>query len=100
MGYISTSWDGKYMCLPRCPVCIVGKSLSVGMTFGVCLGEMFFVSSPKHEVLKVSYCDQYLSVVRRPSVRPSVRRQHFLQTTSPPRPVGQFQNNFTQMFLL
>ena len=49
-------------------------------------------SSPEYEVLNVSYCDRHLSV------RPSVRLQ-FLQTTSPPRPMARFQNNFTDMFI-
>ena len=35
--------------------------------------EEDFFSSPEHKVLKVSYCDGELSVVHRPSVRPSVR---------------------------
>ena len=34
------------------------------------------VSSPEHEVLMVSYCDQSMSVVRRPSC--VVRRQQFV----------------------
>ena len=33
-------------------------------------------SSPEHEVLMVSYCDQSMSVVRRPSC--VVRRQQFV----------------------
>ena len=53
--------------------------------------------SPGHEVLKVSYCDRYLSVICT-SVSPSFHQQ-FLQTTSSPRPMVQFQNNFTEMFL-
>ena len=32
----------------------------------VCFFFWFLFSSPKHEVLMVSYCDQSLSVVRRP----------------------------------
>ena len=55
------------------------------------------LSSAEHEVLKVSYCDRYLSVVC-PSVRMFVYQQ-FLQTTSPPRAMAQFQNNFTEIFL-
>ena len=30
-------------------------------------GRHLFFSSPEHEVLMVSYCDQSMSVVRRPS---------------------------------
>ena len=46
-----------------------------------------------HFVLRVSYCDPYLSVIR-----PSVSQQ-LLQTTYPPRPVGRFRKNFTEMFI-
>ena len=54
-------------------------------------------SSLKHKVLKVSYCDHPVSGVRRPSS--VVCRQQFIQSTSPPRLMGRFQNNFTGMFL-
>jgi len=37
----------------------------------------YIFSSPEHEVLMVSYCGQWLSVVRRPS---SVVRQHLMFT--------------------
>ena len=37
---------------------------------------IMFISSPEHEVLMVSYCDQSMSVVRRPSC--VVRRQQFV----------------------
>ena len=58
---------------------------------------IFFVfSSPEHKVLKVSYCDHPVSGVRRQSS--VVRRQQFIQSTSPPKLLDQFQNNFTQMF--
>ena len=53
-------------------------------------------SSPEHKVLKVSYCDHPVSVVRRQSS--VVCRQQFIQSTSPPKLLDQFQNNFTQMF--
>ena len=46
-------------------------------------------SSPEHKVLKVSYCDHPVSVVR---------CQQFIQSTSPPKSLVQFQYNFTQMF--
>ena len=36
---------------------------------------MLLFSSPEHEVLMVSYCDQSMSVVRRPSS--VIRRQQF-----------------------
>ena len=38
-------------------------------------------SFPEHEVLKMSYCDRYLSVVRRPSVRPSSVRPSIRPST-------------------
>ena len=53
-------------------------------------------SSPEHKVLKVSYCDHPVSGVRRQSS--VVCRQQFIQSTSPPKPLVQFQNNFTKMF--
>ena len=40
------------------------------------LGSNAFFSSPEHEVLMVSYCDQSMSVVRRASS--VVRRQQFV----------------------
>ena len=44
---------------------------------GSCL-HIYIISSPEHEVLMVSYCGQWLSVVRR---RPSsVVRQHLMFT--------------------
>ena len=43
------------------------------------------VSSLEHEVLMVSYCDQSLSVVRRPCVV-----NFLLQTTSPPKRLDGF----------
>ena len=58
---------------------------------------MIFFSTPEHEVLRVSYCDRFSSVVRRPFVCPSVRSQ--FQTSSPPKPLGQFQPNFTGMII-
>jgi len=48
---------------------------------------MLFISSPEHRVLKVSYCDWSLSVVRL-SVRPYVRQQ-LLKRTSPLKLHGQ-----------
>ena len=53
-------------------------------------------SSPEHKVLKVSYCDHPVSGVRRQSS--VVCRQQFIQSTSPPKLLDQFQNNFAQMF--
>ena len=47
-------------------------------------------SSPKHKVLKVSYCDRSMSVVR----RLSCAINNLLQMTTPPTPLGQFQSNF------
>ena len=44
-----------------------------------------FFSSPEHEVLMVSYCDQSLSVVRRPCVV-----NFLLRTTSPPKRLDGF----------
>ena len=44
-------------------------------------------SSPEHEVLMVSYCDQSMSVVR---------RQQFVLKT-PPEPFGQCDSNFIGM---
>ena len=34
---------------------------------GICEVFFYIISSPEHEVLMVSYCDQSMSVVRRPS---------------------------------
>ena len=45
-------------------------------------------SSLEQKVLKVNYCDLPVS---------AVHCQQFLQMTSPPKPLGQFQNNLTQM---
>ena len=46
-------------------------------------------NSPEHMVLKVSFCDRPVSVVRRWSN--VVRRQHFFfQMASPSKPLGQF----------
>ena len=43
-------------------------SVNSGVSQGSILGPYFFFSSPEHEVLIVSYCDQSLSIVRRPCV--------------------------------
>ena len=43
-----------------------------------------------------NFSDRWMSGVRRPSC---VVRQQLLQTTSPPKPLSQFQPNFTGMFL-
>ena len=48
---------------------------------------------------KVSFCDHPLSVIHHCRlVSPSVN--NFIQTTSPPKPMNQIQNNFTGMFLV
>ena len=46
------------------------------------------VSSPYHNVLRVSFCDQSLSGVR-PSVCPSIREQ-LLKKSSPLKPANRF----------
>ena len=56
-----------------------------------------FFSSPEHNVLRMSYCDRSLSGVR-PAVRPSVC-EHLLKKSSPLKPAGRFQWNFTEMIL-
>ena len=60
------------------------------------MGQKYVFSSPEHKVLKVSYCDHPVSGVRRQSS--VVCRQQFIQSTSAPKLLDQFQNNFTQMF--
>ena len=45
----------------------------------------FLFSSPENEVLMVSYCDQSLSIVRRPCVV-----NFLLQTTSPKKQLDRF----------
>ena len=58
-----------------------------------CVDSCIF-SSPEHKVLMVSYCDQSLSVICRPCIVNSL-----LQTTSPPKWLDGFWNNFTGRFL-
>jgi len=62
----------KYMCVLRCPSCVIRK----------------LFSSPEHEVLKYSFV-----ILQWPS---SVRQQ-FLKTTSPLKPLIGFWPNFTGM---
>ena len=52
-----------------------------------------FVSSPEHEVLRISTCDW--SVVRRPSVRPFT----ITKKSSSPKLTIRFQSHFTEMIL-
>ena len=62
-------------------------------------------SSPKHKVLRVSYCDHSPSVgvVRPssgwPSVRPSVVRSHFLVYTLASTNINQSAPNLVQMYM-
>ena len=53
---------------------------------------MFFFSSPEHKVLRVSYCDRSLSVVRR-----AWSVNFFTWTSSPLKPLIGFWPNFTGM---
>ena len=59
------------------------------------------VSSPEHEVLRVSYCDHSPYVgVRRPSVvRPSVVRSHFLVYTLASTNINQSAPNMVQIYM-
>ena len=69
----------------RCQILFSKKNKS--NTINVLFADL---SSPEHKVLKVNYCDRPVS---------AVRRQQFLQMTSP-KPRSQFPNNFTHMFLI
>jgi len=57
------------------------------------------LSSPEHKVLRVSYCDSPLSVVRRLCVPAWARvcGNFFIKTTSPLKPLIGFWPNFTGM---
>ena len=55
--------------------CRLLKFLSIMLSVKRLDSSILFVSSPEHEVLKVSYCDRSMSVVRRPAC--VVRRQQF-----------------------
>ena len=46
---------------------VIFRAAEVNLTFVIDCDADLFISSPEHEVLMVSYCDQSLSVVRRPS---------------------------------
>ena len=71
----------------------------VTLTFGMLTQESDLgpysplVSSPEHEVLMVSYCDQSMSVVRRASCVVI----NLFQKVSPPEPLGQCDSNFIGM---
>ena len=57
------------------------ESIGARSLYDLCLNQLqsFFISSPEHEVLMVSYCDRAVSGVRRPSC--VVRRPLFTLCT-------------------
>ena len=96
-------WHLETICM-ACQILFSRKSMkmfkmSAETKFNIQHFEIFFLFSQKTKacfwltcgLLRMSYCDQFSSVVR-PSVRASVR-QHF-QTTSPLKPLSQICSNF------
>ena len=69
-------------------ICIYIKNL--GVIYKLNTGITFF-SSPEHKVLKVSCCDQSMSVVLCLSF--VIRLQQLFQKPSPPTPLGQWTRN-------
>ena len=63
---------------------------------GIVFYKHTLISSAPEPKAQVHYCDHALSVVHRPSVRLSIRRELFTFSTSPLKPLNGIQQNLTE----